>query len=139
MINFIKPIRHALRGDPIVQAVVGNDDDGETKVYASVAKKDVKAPYIVIQIPQIGGGPIPVYGDGEVLEGFRVVLTSWGRTADEAWQVADVADDALKRGDYSYEPYELIQLMRVSSPQELPDRDTPLRQVIVQYQLALGR
>jgi hypothetical protein len=56
----------------------------------------------------------------------------------EAWSLADITDDAVKRGDYGFEPYTLMQVLRVAMPIELPDRDTGLAYVTVQYQFALS-
>jgi hypothetical protein len=117
---------------------VGRDKDDEVKVYVTLAKANVTAPYLTFAIVPIGG-PTAVYGDTEVLEDFEVAVASWGRDSLEAWNIADVADDALKRGDYSFEPYELIGINRTTTPHELPDRDTDLRQVVVRYRFMIGR
>lgn len=136
--NYIRPIRHALRADPILEAVVGRDANDEVKVYTPLAKTNVTAPYVTFSMVPVAG-PVSVYGDDEVLEPFQIAVTGWGRDSMEAWSIADVVDDAIKAGDYSYEPYELIQILRISTPEEMPDRDTDLRQVMVRYQFVLGR
>lgn len=136
--NIVRTIRRALREDPILDAIVGKDKDGEVKVYTPLGKANITAPYVTFGIVPIGG-PIPVYGDSEVLEDFEVGITSWGRTSIEAWDVADAADDAIKLADYSFEPWELVQVIRTTTPEEAGDRDTDLRQVRVRYRFMLGR
>lgn len=138
MRNLVQPIRHALRADPILEAMVGQDAQGEVKVYTPIGKSNIVAPYIAFVMVPVAG-PVSVYGDDEVMEPFQVAFTSWGRDSNEAWAVADVMDDAIKRGDYDYAPYELIQVLRISTPDEMPDRDTDMRQVMVRYQFVLGR
>lgn len=136
--NLAREIRHALRSDPILAAVVGEDEDHEIKVYTPLAKANVQAPYITFSIVP-STGPISAYGDSEVIEPFRVAVTSWATGGMEVWQVADVADDALKRADYDFGGYELMFLNRVSTPQEFRDRDTNLSYIVVLYEIAIGR
>lgn len=131
-------IRRALRDDPIFQAVVGLDPDGEYKAYSPKAKVNAQAPYVVVQIIP-SQSPIRVYGDDESILVIQASIGSWGRDSEEAWQIADVADDALKRADYSFEPYSLMQILRTSMPFEQQDRDTNLSYLTVIYQLALQR
>lgn len=135
--NWPREIRHALRADPILEAVVGRDQDGEVKVYSPDAKSNIEFPYITFSI-FAPTEPIRVYGDDEAITPFRIALTSWARDSSEAWQLADVADDAVKRADYSFEPYSLMQVLRVAMPQELTD-PTGLTYLVVQYQYNLGR
>ncbi len=136
--NWASEIQHALRADPILQAVVGNDSDGETKIYGPNAKSNIVAPYVVFSIIPTQE-PIRAYGDDEAIHAFRVAIASWARDSGEAWQLADVTDDALKRADYSFEPYQVMNVLRVAMPQELQDRDTLSFYLTVQYQFNLGR
>jgi hypothetical protein len=138
MIDLVSPLRRAIRHDPIVDSVVGRDQDGEVKVYATLAKQDVTAPYATLAIVPTEG-PTGVYGDDYVWENFDVQVSSWGNDQRTAWQVADVMDDAMLRADYELEPYTLAKIMRSSTAQELTDRDTNMRQVIVLYTIKLGR
>jgi len=136
--NLMREIRHGLRTDTILQAVVGEDDDGEIKVYSPLAKSNAVAPYVTLQM-NITVGPIDAYGQEEAVEAFRLTVSSWGRDTNEGWQVADVADDAIKRADYSFEPAHLIFVRRATTPHDLIDRDTGLAYVVVQYDFAIGR
>jgi hypothetical protein len=138
MIDLMGAIRRALRDDPLIKAVVGQDADTEVKVYSSVGKPDVQAPYIVFGLIP-GPGPIGTYGRPDAWEPFTIQTTSWGRTPQEAWSVADILDDAIVSADYVFEPGYLARVARVSTPEELPDRDTNLRQVVVQYEFKVGR
>lgn len=138
MSNWPREIRHALRADPILSAVVGTDDDNEVKIYNVKGKENIAAPFITLQILVLQD-PLRVYGDDETVQSFRVAVGSWGRDSIEAWQVADVADDAIKQADYSFEPYTLMQVLRIQMPVELQDRDTGEYYLTTQYQFNLGR
>jgi len=138
MNNMPREIRHALRADPILQAMLGYDNDGEVKVYTPLAKPNVEAPYVTFSIIP-NQGPVAVYGDSEVLEPFPVAISAWGRDGIEAWSIADAVDDAAKRADYSFEPYDLMYVLRTSTPREFQDRDTGLFYLVTSYSYALGR
>lgn len=138
MINLVDPIRRALRSDAIIAAMIGKDENNEIKVYTTIAKTNAQAPYVVVQIVP-ASGPEGAYGNLNVWEPFQIQVTSWGRSPQEAWSLADVVDNAMILADYSFEPAELALVRRQSTPVELNDRDTNLRQVIVRYELKLGR
>jgi hypothetical protein len=127
-----------MRSDPILAAIVGEDQDHEVKVYTPLAKSNAEAPYVTFALPGISD-VIPVYGDTEALESFEIAVTSWARTGNEVWQVADAADDALKSADYSWEPSYTLYMRRISTPVELRDRDTNLHYLVVRYEFAIGR
>jgi hypothetical protein len=138
MRNYPREIRHALRADPILAAVLGEDKDGEVKVYTPLVKTGVEAPYLTFQIVPTFA-PISAYGDHEVIEAFQISVTSWSSTNMEAWSLADITDDALKRADYDFDPYRLMHVLRTSTPFDLVDRESKLFYLAVQYQFALGR
>lgn len=138
MLNLMDVIRRALRADPILQAAVGEDSDGEYKIYTTLGKTGVTPPYVVLQlVPDVG--PSPLYGEAEGLESFGIMATSWAENPTEAWQLADFVDDAIERADFDFTPHDLMLVRRDQSPQELPDRDTNWRQVVVPYRFLIGR
>ena len=138
-LNLMNPIRQVMREDPILQTVVGYDQDGEVKVYTSVGKSDAEAPWVVLTMLS-STGPTGTYGDDYVWEPFQMQVSSWGSSERHAWQVADVVDDAiLKAPSWSFEPYYLAKVMRSSTPMPLPDRDTNLVQILVLYTFMIGR
>lgn len=137
MKSFVDSLRHLLRADPEIVARVGTDDDDEIKVYQGVGKTDVDAPYIVFGI--IDGTSVPTFGQDHTVQEVNFQVTAWGRTSSEAWNLAEVIDDALEVGDWDVVPYEPISLRRIQFPQELPDRDTQLRQVPIQYRFVMAK
>lgn len=137
MNNWPREIRHALRADPILAALVGQDAAGEVKVYTPLAKSGTKGPYVTFAMGP--GGPIGTYGDLESIEPFRVIFGSWCEGQREAWQLADAVDDAIQRADYSFEPYYIIYIKRATTPEEYVDRDLGLNWTRVEYDFALGR
>jgi hypothetical protein len=66
-------------------------------------------------------------------------LRSWAKTSKEAWQLASFANDALILASFEMEPYQAVSIRRSSTPGELPDRDTNLKQVVVIYDLILAK
>jgi len=131
--------KNVLREDGLVVNIVGSDGDGETKVYPSIAKTDVNAPFVVINhIPMIEneGG---VYGDDHVIVTLEFQVSSWGRTEQEAWILADACDEALMLGQWTVDPYQLMKIRREGMPTPLPDRDTDLRQVQARYMARFSR
>ena len=138
MKQIVDAIRRALRDDPIIVATVGLDKDGETKVYQGLGKTNVEAPYIVLAVIP-GVAPDGVYGDDYVVQNVMLQATAWGRNANEAWQVAEVIQDAFEHSDYSVEPWELMRVRRGSFPREMTDRDTNMIQVNTDYVFRFSR
>jgi hypothetical protein len=138
MIDLAAMFRQALRHDPVLQTTLGYDADGEYKVYASLGKQNMSAPYLVFDIVPLND-ILAVIGDGEAIEAVPVTLKSWGRQPREAWHVASYADDAIKQADFVATPWEVISVRRTSTPFQLDDPDTNLIQVVVQYEVILAR
>jgi hypothetical protein len=138
MKNQIDAIRRALRHDAIIRDIIGIDENGEIKVYVSVGKPDVVAPYIVLNTIPVNGIS-GVYGDEYAIEVIPLQISNWGRDPNEAWQLADIVDDAFIHADFEFEPYTHMRTVRTTNAQELPDRDTNLTQVVVQYEVAISR
>lgn len=130
--------RRILRDDPIVITVIGKDVDDEVKVYDTVAKTNVKAPFITVTLVP-GATAVEVYGDDEVGHSLVYQVSSWGRNRVEAWEVAEAADQALKLGDWTVDPYTMQRLHRQGQPSVLGDRDTNWLQVIAIYDVFLAR
>jgi hypothetical protein len=139
MKQFSDCIRWVLRHDPIVQIRVGEDSDNEYKVYdATNVKLNTQAPFIVWNFRETSQTE-GVYGDDYALEYISLQVTSWGRTPNEAWDLADAADDALLLGDYSAEPWYLMKIRRDGIPRPHADLDTNWTQIDVFYQALFGR
>jgi uncharacterized protein DUF3168 len=138
MREVVDAIRHALRDDSVIEAIVGRDKDNEVKVYQGLAKSNVEAPYIVWNLIP-GNQPTGAYGDDYAFQEILVQITSWGRNPHECWQLADITEEAVVKASYDVDPWTVAKVRRVNFPQELPDRDTNLTQVPVQYRFLLGR
>lgn len=136
--NYMSVIRRALREDASIRDYLGPDQNGEIKVYNSLAVKNVQAPYIVVHTTPISDVQ-SAYGDAEIIEVFNLQFSCWGRQSNEAWQVWGMLHDAWRYADLAFDPYEVLHVRRVSSPQELPDSNTQWRQVVVLYEIALAR
>lgn len=133
-------IPRALREDPVIFSFVGTDSDGSVKVYSEVAKSDEKVPYIVFTSAIPGGNLVePVYGDARAHIIISYAISCWGRSSQEAWKLADYVDDALEHSDLVVTPYEVMSLLLTRWPQEHPDQDSLSRQVLLNYELQLGR
>lgn len=131
--------KNVLREDGLVVGIVGSDSDGETKVYQGIGKTDVRAPFVVLNtVPFLddNGG---VYGDDHAIILLEFQCTSWGRTEQEAWILADACDEALMLGLWTVDPYVLMKIRRQGMPTSLPDRDTDLRQVQARYRARFSR
>lgn len=132
--------KNVLREDGIVVSIVGWDGDGETKVYMTIAKTDVRAPFVVLnQIPVLGNPDDGIYGDDNVVVTLEFQVASWGRTEQEAWLLADACDEALMLAQWTVDPYVLMKIRREGMPVSLPDRDTDLRQVQARYRVRFSR
>lgn len=138
MKDVIESIRRVLRNDSLIFSIVGEDVDGEIKVYQAIAKQDSDAPYIVMA-PAPGAAPISAYGEMYAIETFTLQLTPWGRNSKEAWQLSDAIQDAVEVGQYDAGAWSFMKGKRITFPQELPDRDTGLVQVPVIYEFQFGK
>jgi hypothetical protein len=137
MIDHVTPMRRALRKYyPLVQ-VVGFDDHNEAKIYNDPAP-EARAPYVTVHfLPN--NRIINVFGDDQAVQPLTVVLKAWGRTERDAWALAEQVEEALYHTDYEYDPYEVIRIIRAETPEQLPDRDTNLTQVVMTYDMILAR
>ncbi len=138
MMDLTSPIRRGLRGDIVLLEVLGKDADNEVKVYDDPAKSDVSPPYATFAVMSTNQ-QVGVYGDDYVIEPFPLLLKAWGRDPREAWSIAEFLEDALFKADFAYDPYEVIRIRRVSTPEQLPDRDTDMTQVVMTYDVILAR
>lgn len=138
MKNEALAVLRALKEDTVVVSFVGLDPDNSPKVYQSKVRENVSAPYILVGLsPQADNQG--VYGDPDVWQVWNPVVSCWGRNSQEAWGLADVVDEAMRQADFVVEPYSTVLLQRRFSPAEYPDRDSPWIQVLIQYELKLGR
>lgn len=138
MNNPLQEIRRGLRRDPLIQAHVHEDSDGEVKVYDMVGKRKLTAPYIVLQQLPVGD-LIAVYGDSEVLEAINIQVSCWGNSIRTAWALADAADEAMKNLDLDVTPYEVMNLRRSSNFIPLEDFNSLTYQVVVAYEVSFSR
>lgn len=133
-------MQRVLRDDTLVQTKVGTDADGVVKVYQSQAREDTNAPYIIVGIvPSPGSSVVAAYGDPVAVEVWRFGVSCWARNSQEAWELAEIANEAVNAGDFEAEPYTSAGVFLRGTPQELPDRDTNLRQVLMIYEMITGR
>lgn len=140
MKNQALAMKRVLSADPGIITKVGFDADNSVKVYQTLARENTKVPYIIIGIIPSGPQSIqPVYGDAQVMQVWRYAVSCWARNSQEAWELAEIAHDATEAGDFIVEPYTFAHLRMLSVPAEHPDRDTPYRQVLITYELMVGR
>lgn len=140
MKNQALAMKRMLSMDPALIAKIGFDADNSPKVYQTTVREDTKVPYVLIGIVPSGPDSVrPVYGDPQVLQIWRYAVSCWARNSQEAWDLADIVHDATEAGDFIVEPYGHMQLQMMGIPTELSDRDTPYRQVLILYELMVGR
>jgi hypothetical protein len=138
MREIIDSIRRVLRRDVLLNDMIGVDQDGEPKIYHGIAKENVEAPYIVLSV--LTGDPgIATYGDDHAIETISLQITSWGNTSREAWELADVVDEAVPIGKYDAGKFVFMRGKRITFPNELNDRDSNLIQVPVLYEFQFGK
>jgi hypothetical protein len=129
-----------LRADTKVETMLGTDADGVVKVYQSVVREDTNAPYILVGLmPQPQASVRSAYGDPEAVQVWRFAVSCWARNSQEAWDLAEIAHEAVHAGDFVSDPYDTMDVLLRGTPMELPDRDTNLRQVLLTYELITGR
>lgn len=132
-------VYHGLRDDIIVRSVIGLDKDKEVKVYDSIAKTNVIAPFVTISLLP-GAQMVHVYGDPSVAHTFSYQISSWGKSRREAVEVADVIDEALNNyADWVTSPYEIRKILLQGLPAIVPDRDTTWMQVQAFYDFFIAR
>lgn len=133
-------LQDVLRRDPILQAILGLDADNDLKIYEAVAKQNTAPPFLLWQL--VPSGDIAGhYGDEYALVSKPFQLTAWGRTANEAWQLWDYAQEAVETGDWDFEltPYKRMRLVSQADQQELPDVETSWVQVPGTFLLVVSR
>lgn len=141
MKQFPEVIRRVMRRNLGVKQFVGEDKDGEIKVYNGVVKSGVKPPYVFMNIIPNAIAPTSLYGEKYGIISFSVQVTSWAQTSKQVWELAGLVHEAIESNEYQYEdtvPYQLMIQKLTSWPQELPDRDTNLRQVVAVYDFAFS-
>jgi hypothetical protein len=135
-----KAVKDILSNDPILQAMLGRDNRNQPKVYESVGKKGVDAPYIVFTMMQ-SEGPEGLYHDLRSLETVRFQVTGWGLTRDQAWELFEAAQTALEIGEWSVylTPYSFMSIVRTGDQFQLEDVDSGWYQVPATYRLKVSR
>jgi hypothetical protein len=136
--EIVESIRRVVRNDPLVFSLIGADADEEVKVYQGIAKSNVEAPFIVMNVVP-GDIPVPAYGEDYAIEVLTIQFTAWGRNSKEAWQLAEAIQEAVADGQYDAGLWDFMKGRRVIFPQELPDRDTALVQVPASYEFAFSK
>jgi hypothetical protein len=129
----------ALKDDPIVDALLGRDQNGWRKVFEVRATKDDKAPFVMWRVIP-GDKPEGHFKDLKSMEIVMFQLSNWGRNLSEAWEVFSATEEALDRLDIDVEiqPYKLIQVIRLdASP--IPDDTTSWYQISATYRAVLSR
>lgn len=139
----IDAFKTVLREDALHSAVVGFDSTGTTKVYEPDIPKEVTPPYTVTQLVP-GAPPAGTYGDLHSTMNFSIMVTGWGRTKPEAWQLWDSAFEALDiypkdNWNQLLLPWYLMSISHSGDVRALPDRETSLYQVHGTYDIAIGR
>lgn len=136
-----RAVEYIYEMDPLIEAYVGRDSDGEVKFYNLVAKSNVEPPFAVWQIID---GPISEghFGDLHAIEPVDVQVTCWGRNANEAWALFGTAinpafEDA--QVDVELTPYKLMHVRRVGGPNENMEPETRWVSVPSVYRFAIGR
>lgn len=136
--NYLEEIRRTLRADGVVQSVVGFDSDREVKVYTTLGKSNITAPYVVLaMLPSLE--PVGVYGDDYVWQEFEVQVSCWSTNEHDSGFIADILDDAILKSVYLFDPWSVAKVKRNSVPRPMADRDTNLVQVFTTYLWQLAR
>lgn len=135
--------RHALeahlKGDAILDTILGRDEDGHRKVFEIRGKPTTKPKYVIwAMLP--GETPEGTYSDIKAIEGLMFQCSSWGFTADEAWQLFEAVEDALDRMDNLPEmgQYELMSILRMEV-RPIPDDTMGWTQVVATYKAVITR
>lgn len=139
MIDILDQVRVSLRADaPLATALGVTDNDGEIKVYKIPAKKNVKPPYVTLQLIPTRGVEA-VYGDSEILEEFLIQTTVWHTTHNLAWGIVTPLHIAMLALNPSVSPYKVIGVFRYSSPQPMMEPTSNLYEVVISYTIKTAR
>ena len=132
---------HTLRGDVVLSALLGRDEQGQPQVYETLAPNGVRPPYLTFALVPTGAAPEGHFGDSEAIKFFGIQLSSWGRTKDETWQINEAAHEAMMRGDWSVDlkPDYRLQIASQGNQQELEDPTTRLIYVPETFRLTVAR
>lgn len=136
---FRNALESHLKGDPILDAFLGRDKDGFRKIKEIRGKDHWSAPYLIWAILDVDP-PIGVYGDLKAIEAIPFQLGAWAKTSDQAWELFEVAEEALDRMDELPElgQYTLLSVLR-QGVAPTPEDSEGWIQVVATYRAVLSR
>lgn len=139
LVRFRHTLEEHLKGDPILDAHLGRDKWGHRKIKEIRGKPEWTAPYLIWATLDVDT-PEGTYGDLKAIEAIPFQLGSWAKTADEAWKLFEVAEEALDRMDNLPEmaPYTLMSILRMGASPTPEDTEGWI-QVVATYRAVVSR
>lgn len=136
----LRAIEYLYEKDPILRALVGQDEWGEWKVYPQVAPQGTSPPWVVYQLVP-GPPPEGHYGDGRAIRAAPVQFRAWAENREQAWQIMDALDDMLDNPDIDIEltPFNQMLINLVTTPGEDLETETGLYNVTADYTFVVSR
>jgi len=90
-----KVIKYLLENDSTFNTAIGDDDEGEVKIYPLLAPQTVTAPYCVYELNEMGPNPAKEEVSGADLNSF--VVKVYDTEFDDVMDLADKARSALDK------------------------------------------
>lgn len=136
---FRQALEAHLKADPVLEAMLGRDEDGHRKIFNRRGKPTTKPRYVVWAILP-ADTPQGTYKDVKAIEPIIFQCSSWGYHGDEAWQLFEFVEDALDGMDELPEmgEYRLNSIIRMEV-REIPDDTVNWVQVVATYRAVVTR